>query len=98
DPVSVDVLSVPGVCLENREDDVLLAGARKAVQAQGLSKIDQVGRRTGLELRQVHHILAERELIRRDDFEAGVVIRIFFRMTSPPPAAVAPLATLATLA
>jgi hypothetical protein len=76
------------MCLEDGEDDVLLARARKILQAQGFAELDEFGCRTGLELRQVHDVLALFELLRWDYLETAVVIRIFVVIASAPTAAI----------
>ena len=53
-PVAVYVLSSPGVALEDAEDDVLLARASHALDAQGLGQRQQLRRRLCLECGQVH--------------------------------------------
>ena len=56
--VAVDVLAVPRVRLEDREDDVLLAGAGEVLEAHRLGELHELVNRLGLELREIHRSCA----------------------------------------
>src|SRR5262245_50125732 len=46
--------------LEDREDDVLLAQARRVLNAEGIGELDEIADRTLLQLGQVHRVLGDR--------------------------------------
>ncbi len=57
-PVAVDVLSLLRLCLEDGEDEVLLAGSCHAFDIHGLSQLDQLGDRHFLQFGQVHDVFS----------------------------------------
>src|SRR6516162_4897663 len=69
--VAVDVLAVPGVRLEDRENDVLLARAGQVLEPHGLGHLHQLVDGLGLELREIHGAARLRQLGGTDDL--GVV-------------------------
>ena len=75
--IAVDVFAVFRMCLENGENDLLLAVTRKIIKPQGLTQLNQIGRRPTLEIRQVHDIFALFELFGRNYLETSFVVRIF---------------------
>src|SRR3569833_2103392 len=85
--VAVDVLAVPRVCLEDGEDDVLLAGAGYALQAHRLGQLHQLMDGPGLQLRQVHRSPRLRELRRADDLRIVCVehLRLMQHVIGPAP-------------
>ena len=96
--LAVNVLALGRMCLQDREDHVLLARPRHVLDAEGLAEFDQLRCRTGLQLRQVHHVLAGFELLGRNDLEVVVVVRVnILRRPAAPPTIYVPLAFVARL-
>src|SRR5690606_36321291 len=69
--VAVDVLALLGVRIEDREDDVLLARAREALEADGFGHLHQLVDRLRLELGEAHRSPRLGQFLGADDL--GIV-------------------------
>ena len=70
--VTVGILAVARVRLEDREDDVLFTRACEVLQTHRLRHLDQLVNRLGLQLGQIHRTARERQFGRTDDL--GVIL------------------------
>src|SRR5690606_24834532 len=75
DAVAVDILARARVRLQNREDDVLLARARKILETHLLSDFDELRNGLQLQLRQIHRLTRGGKLRWGDDaYVVGVEV------------------------
>src|SRR5690606_32087409 len=72
-----NILAVLRVRLQDREDDVLLAGAGEVLEPHGLAELDEVGHVACLELGEIHRVARHFEFRGGDHVEL-LVVREFF--------------------
>ena len=98
DTLAVDIFALGSMRFQDRKNHVLLARARHALDSERLAKFHKISGRTVLEFRQVHHVLAGFELLRRNYLETSLIIRILvLRRTPTAPTVGAALAFRARL-
>ena len=93
-----DVLAVLGVRLQDREDDVLLAGPGEILEAHRFGELHQRGRRPRLELGEIHAVLGRFELRSRYDVELFVVGELLAHRPAAAALAAAATASVAAIA
>ena len=76
------------MCLEDREDHVLLALARETFQSELFTECDKIGCWPVLELTQVHAVFARFELLGRNYLDVAVILRILRLLRPAAPTAV----------
>jgi hypothetical protein len=91
-----DVFAVLGVGFQDREDDVLLAGSSKILEAHRFGELYQRGRGPCLELGEIHPVLRRFELRGRNYVELFVIGKLFAHPAAATLATALVAATTAT--
>ena len=88
DSIPVDVFTQFRMRLQDLEDNVLLARARNILDAKRLTKFNKSSGRTGLEFRQVHHVLAGFELLGWNYLEIAIIVWVIVLRWPTAPATI----------